>query len=238
MKTIGYLIIVFGSAISYGQKTFTLQSSIGDGFPVEINGRTYTVNSDELRINTNYPDFDTLAFLNEGPDHSRKVLCNFKPDSSYSLTVACCGSLDIAPAYKLQIDQLLFWDDEKDDGKIQALLLDRPHISLQLTREPDRPVYGWYADMACFTRYKQLTTDKWEYGTPEKCFYWSNVSTFLFFESENACPDGWNQQGECEEYPDESITVLGSVTYRLFDNERFILSYDPMLKKVSLAYEH
>ncbi|MBX2947734.1 MAG: hypothetical protein KF704_00530 [Crocinitomicaceae bacterium] len=238
MKAISYLIIILSTALSYGQKTFTIQSAIGDGFPVEINGRTYRINSTEIHISTNYPNFDTLAFLNEGPDQFMKVLCNFKPDSNYSLTVACCGSMDIVPTHKLQTDKLLFWDNEEDHEEVQALLMDKPHISLQLTQASEQPVYGWYADMACFTRYKQLTTTKWEYGTPEKCFYWNNVSTFLFFESENTCPDGWNEQGECEAYPDEAITVLGSVTYRLFDNERVVISYDPVSKKISLAYAH
>lgn len=238
MKIIGYLIIVFSAATSYCQKTFTIQSAIGEPFPVTINGTKYNLNNTETIVQTNYPGFDTLLFPGIVLDDDFKVICNFKPDSGYSLINACCGIMDIVPTRKLQSDKLLFWDNEESYEEMQALLLDRSQISLRLTQASERPVYGWYADRACFTRYKQLTTTKWEYGTPNKCFYWNNVSTFLFFESENACPDELNQQGECEEYPDETITVLGSVTYRLFDNERFILSYDPLSKKVSLAYDH
>lgn len=238
MKTIGYLIIILSATLSYGQKTFAIQSALGEVFPVTVNGTKYILNDTETRAKTNYPDFDTLVFPGIILGEDIRIICNFKPDSSYSLVNACCGSPDIVPTHKLQTDKLLFWDNEEDQEEVKALFMDKPYISLQLSQSSDRPVYGWYADMACFTRYKQLTTAKWEYGTPEKCFYWSNVSTFLFFESDNACPDGWNSQGECEEYPDETITVVGSVTYRLFDNDRFILSYDPVSKKVSLAYDH
>lgn len=238
MKAIGCLIIILGAVICHGQQTFTIQSAMGESLPVTINGRKYNLNDTETIAQTNYPDFDTLIFPGIILGDDIHIICNFKPDSSYSLINACCGVMDIVPTYKLQVDKLLFWDNEEDHEEVQALLMDKPHISLQLTQASEQPVYGWYADMACFTRYKQLTTIKWEYGTPEKCFYWNNISTFLFFESGNACPDGWNEQGECEAYPDEAITVLGSVTYRLFDNERVVISYDPVSKKISLAYAH
>ena len=223
-----------------GQHDFKLNSAVGDSLWVEINGLKFCLNKEPIDIKTNYPQFDTLRFLSESANSDVRIICNFKPDSSYSIAWACCACLDIIPASKLKHDSLKIWyeDYESNFSKIQKLLLDRPNISMRLEHENNDTIYGWYVDMACFPQFKRLSTDKWEYGVPQKCFYWNNISPFIFFtSSENyeTIDDGLIE----DIYPEsEEIDLLAKITLRLFDNERFILIYNPGTKNVKLEYEN
>ena len=236
------LIIIF--IISFptflvGQSTFKLNSEVGDRLRLEINGRIFYLQEKPINISTNYPQFDTLVFLSEGSNSNDKIICNFKPDSSYSIASACCASLDIIPTSKLKNDSLKAWyeDYESNFSKIQKALLDRPHISLRLRSESNDTIFGWYVDMACFPQFKKLDVEKWDYGAPEKCFYWNNISPFIFFRSSVHYES--NEKGIIEDvYPEyEEIEILGEIQVRLFDNNAFILTFDPETKKVKLEYE-
>ena len=72
------------------------------------------IDSVGTKILTNYPSFDTLVFKSEFPGSNNPIICNFKLDTTYYITVACCGSLDIIPTSKLKNDSLNYWDFEKD----------------------------------------------------------------------------------------------------------------------------
>ena len=237
------LIIVFIISLPtflVGQNNFNLNSEVGDSLWVEVNGQKFCLTKEEINIRTHYPQFDTLRFISEASNSNDKIICNFKPDSSYSIAGACCASLDIIPSSKLKNDSLKIWFEEYETNfpKIQKLLLDKPFVSMKIGTENSETIYGWYVDLACFPQFKRLSTEKWEYGVPQKCFYWNNISPFIFFKSSVNYES--NENGVVEDiYPEnEEIEILAEIQVRLFDNERFILTYDPETKKVKLEYEY
>jgi len=234
------LFLISFPAFLTGQNGFKLNSELGDSLWVEINGQKFCLNKEPITIRTRYPQFDTLSFISETSNSNSKIICNFKPDSSYSIMGACCANLDIIPSSKLKNDSLDLWFDDyqANFSKIQSLLMDLPFIALRLETETSDTIYGWYVDLACFPQFKRLNTEKWEYGVPQKCFFWNNISPFIFFKSSVSYES--NESGIIEDiYPDsEEIEILGAIQVRLFDNERFILIYDPETKKVKLEYGH
>ena len=223
----------------HGQKSFWLNSELGDSVWVEVNGQQFYLNNEPIRIRTQYPKFDTLRFLGAANKMTSKIICNFKPDSAYSIAEACCASVDIIPTSKLKNDSLkIWWDDyETYHPEIVKVIQDKPFISLRLLYETNDTIYGWYADLACFPQFKILSTEKWEYGVPEKCFYWNNMSHFVFFKS----PEKYepNADGVIQDvYPEYAeLEILGSIQIRLFDDERFVLVFDERTGKVRLEYE-
>jgi hypothetical protein len=236
------LIIIFIISLPtflVGQNDFNLNSEVGDSLWVEINGQKFSLGKEPIHIRTHYPQFDTLRFISEASNANDKIICNFKPDSSYSIAGACCASLDIIPSSKFKNDSLEIWfeDYESNFTKIQKTLLDRPKISMRIETEYKETIYGWYVDMACFPQFKGLNTEKWEYGVPQKCFYWNNISPFIFFTSTIDYES--NENGIIEDvYPEyDEIEILGEIQVRLFDDDHFTLTFDPETKKVKLEYE-
>ena len=225
--------------IGRGQHHFQLNSSVDDSLIVQINSQQFVLDSNFTSIPTHYPGFDTLVFLNTSASGTNPIICNFKPDTSYSVNIACCASLDIIPSSKLDHDSLRFWDYEKDHGKIKKQLMDRPSISMQVVNAQNDTIYGWYADYACMPTFKRLSNQEWRYGTPEKCYYWNNISTFIFFSSEENYLKSADKNGVIADiYPEpEEIEVLGRITLRLFDDQSFVLTYDTESKQVSVKYE-
>lgn len=233
----GKIIVIFLLIMnlnSFSQDHFNLNTVIGDSVEVTVNGTKIYLHSEYTNIKTNYPKFDTLFLSGKEP-----IICNFKPDTNYSVCGACCATLDVIPSSKLNCDSLKIWNFEEDASKIQNQLMDRPFVSLRLSQSTNDTIYGWYADYACMPKFKALTREKWEYGVPVKCFYWSNVSPFMFFKSIEDYTKGLRNNGEIEdEYPDyEKIEKLASINLRLFDNHRFILTYDIDTETILLEYD-
>lgn len=231
------LLCIMFPFITLAQKAFQFNTEVGDSLEISVNGSRYVLYAEPIEVQTNYPLFDTLQIFSEGPNIGDPILCNFKPDSAYSIASACCGSLDIFPACKLMNDSLGIWDYEGDFSRIQKLLMDRLYISIGLAIESREPIYGWYADLACFPVFKKLEVKNWAYGVPQKCFYWNNISSFIFFKSKVEYPE--NMEGQVEDiYPEEDdIEIIGEIQVRLFDNERFVMTFDPESGQVQLEYE-
>lgn len=231
------ILIIFIPTLLFGQNYFYLNSKTNDSVLVEVNGVSYVISEEPVRVKTKSPVFDTLVFKIEGPNSSDKIICNFKIDSLYSIAGACCATLDVFPAYKLKNDSLKVWDYEEDFTKIQKLLMDKPYLSLKLKSEEKDVIYGWHADMSCLPRFKSLSEQKWGYGIPQKCYYWSNISSFIFFKSKESYE--LNESGVVVGvYPNfDEIEVLGEIQVRLFDNERFVIEFDPKTQEIKLEYE-
>jgi hypothetical protein len=230
------LMLIFTTCLHlFGQQYFHLNSAL-DTVIVELNGTIYQVGASGNRLSTNYPGFDTVRLKRDY--WTSPFLCNFKPDSSYTLFPACCASMDIIPAWKARVDSLKIWDYELDFDKIQQLLMDKPVITLKIihgTRK-DR-IYGWYADYACFPRFKLITRRGWKYGTPFKCFYWSNLSHFVFFTSKHNYQKSTHTSGVVEDVYPEDVEELGAITVRLFDHQKFSIIYDVKLKNIRVQYD-
>lgn len=240
MKT----IITITSAIliytnTYAQKHFKINSSFGTE-SVNINGNIYTIDSTFTKIKTRYPKFDTLVFMNDGEANGRRVICNFMPDSSYSFIGACCGSTDIVPSWKAEYDSLKYWDFEYDFEKIQGLLMDHPLFTLKVTNASAKDsIYGWYVDHSCVPTFMLLDENGRNYGEAIKCFYWNNISPFIFFQSTENYKSYMDTEGlVLDIYPAfEQIKILGEINVRLFDNKKYILHYDLTKKVVTLEYD-
>lgn len=219
----------------YSQKKFTLKSPIG-AMTVKINGKQYQVDRIGTKIKTNYPMFDTLVFLADAPNINRPIICNFKPDTVYNISGACCGSLDIIPASKFTNDSLSLWDFENDFDKIQNQLMDRPFISIRTLNNPKDSIYAWHADASCGTEHKIIHAELWRLGVPPKCFYWNNITTIQFFKTDKTIPK--HETTDLEEFLSiDNIVELTDISFRLFDNERFVIVYDEKNNKVALQYE-
>jgi len=236
MKTI--LILTFfylNVTYCFSQKQFTLHSSIGSTI-VKINGIEYQADSIGTKIRTNYPKFDTLVFLRDAPNINRPIICNFKPDTVYTISVACCGSLDIIPASKFKNDSLSIWDFEEDFDKIQNQLMDKPFISIRTNGNHKDSIYAWHADAACMTEHKLINSTLWRLGIPPKCFYWNNITTIQFFTTDEKIAK--HEETDLEDFLQiKNIVELSSISFRLFDNERFVITYDEKNKSVKLEYE-
>lgn len=234
--------LLFLPAGAFGQ-SFYLQSAVGSDLPVRINGAVYVLDSSYTSVPTYYPLFDTLTFVHEGTDEAFSVLCNFHPDSSYTVIHACCGSLDLVTSRKACDKRLREWSENYDteSDKIQQVLMDRPSFILQLENGTKADsIYGWYSDHACFPQFRLLDNTGWAYGEAIKCFYWSNISYFEFFKSSADYRSFMNEAGIVEDvYPDFPDTVehLGHVAVRLFDDAWYVVSYDVATGKIRLRRE-
>lgn len=186
----------------------------------------------------NYPKFDSVLFIN---DNSSDFLANFQPDSSYTVIGACCGTMDIVASYRADHDSMYYWweDYEANFGKIQQILLNFPNISLKLAKNSKDSIFTWHADMSCMSRLNLITTKKWNYGIPEKCFYWNNITTFIFYKNDVGYPEYeiGNTEDGFVEFPNDIVDVLTSITFRLFDNKNYLITYDPKSNKAVLKEE-
>lgn len=236
------VLILLTSFISFSQNTFRLKHNFTSE-PVRINGVNYEVDSSGfLEIQTNYPGFDTLTFLRFG---NHPILCNFKPDSSYVVFMACCGSSDVVSYNKFENFKRDCFGFESEFLVLDAqdYLLDSPQISLRIKSQTKDTIYGWNADYACSSKFKRMTTQSWDYGTPMKCFYWSNINRFEFFTSGRNYLEEANKEGVVEDifreigFGDEKEDpVLGAVAVRLFDNHHFEIIFDPISHEVTIEY--
>ncbi|NQX93210.1 MAG: hypothetical protein HRT74_14005 [Flavobacteriales bacterium] len=217
------------------QNHFGLKSLAGSQ-QVSVNGSNFTVDSSSVTIKTHYPDFDTLIFLSEGPSTKSQIICNFKPDTSYVISVSCCSNLDIIPETKFDYDSLENWDYEKDFGKIQNHFRDRPFISIRTLETPFDSIYAWHADAACGTEHSVISKELWQLGVLPKCFYWNNISYFTFFKKSER--NETSQEEQLAEFLGfENIEILNSFSFRLFDDHRFVVVFDEKTGRVSLQYE-
>lgn len=217
------------------QRHFTLITSIGTQ-SVQVNGTIYQVDSNGIRIKTNYPQLDTLIFKSDVANVNDPILCNFKPDSTYAVSVACCGSLDLIKASRLNNDSLKYWDPETDLEKIHNQLMVKPFLSISTKQKTKDSIYAWHADAACNTEHKLISTKPWQLGIPPKCFYWSNITYLLFFKTNQQLPP--HKKTDTEEFLGiDNIVVLKSIGFILFDEEKFMLTYDEKKNEVSITYE-
>lgn len=234
------LIFLFVSNSSFGKDAFKINSSAGK-VKITINGIKYEIDSNYTSIKTRFPIMDTITFLEQtiGENSGRKLICNFKPDSSYTITPACCATLDIIQSYKVNIDSLNYWGEKEQYDKIQEKLMDQSYFILKIKNGTKKDsIYAWYTDYACFPSYKLIDEIGWEYGIPVKCFYWSNISTFTFFKTQQDDSEFKNEFGVIEDqFPSEKSETLATITVRLFDKDRYIITYDVLKKKISLEYQ-
>lgn len=235
MKLILTLIAVINISALFSQKKFLLLSHAGIR-DVLINGKKYKIERTGISIKTLYPKFDTLSFLSGAANQNDKIICNFKPDSSYVISGACCGSLDIIPQSRFNCDSLKYWDGEKDFEKIQNLFLDKPYLSVRTRKPPADSLYAWHADAACVTAHSLIDTSLWKLGIPPKCFYWNNITPILFFKTDALSQQKRND--DVAEFLDKkNVIELTTIYLRLFDNQKFILTFDEETRSVKLSYD-
>ncbi len=237
MKIIRFIILAVISNLSalFSQNEFLLASQAGYQ-TILLNGKKYNIDSAGTKIKTKFPNFDTLTFLTETANSNVAVICNFKPDSCYFITFSCCASLDLIPKSKFKCDSLKHWDGEKDVEKLKNQLLDKPFISIRTRNVPKDSIYAWHSDAACITEHKLINTDLWRLGVPPKCFYWTNITPILFFKTDANSKQKRNKDVE-EFLGKKSVIELATIYLRLFDNQKFILTFDEQKKSVQIAYE-
>ncbi len=236
MKTTFFGLLFFLSTIGgFAQRNqFTLNSYVGT-YPVKINGKKYSVDSIGIAIATNYPRFDTLIFLMHDPESLSPILCNFKPDSLYSVTMACCGMPDLVKA-KPHNDSLDVWKYPQDEDKIRNYWMDKPYISIRTKDQPKDSIYAYHQDFTLQPELKLIGINLWRLGVPRKGHFWNNITTIQFFKTDPNLPP--HKPTDFEEFLGmKNIVLLGSISFRLFDDQRFVIIYDETTNTVSLAYE-
>jgi len=234
LKRLFFLFFILGNSVIYSQKYFYLNSR-SDTIPVIVNGTIFKIGEEFQKIRTNYPRLDTIQFQDHAWKDSSCILCNFKPDTSYSLFFNCCGTIDINPSSKWNNDSLGLWDYETEFEKYQKVLMDLPYITLSISNGSEKDsIYGWYVDYACFPRFKILNKKGWNYGQPNKCFYWNNISPFLFFQSKENYDPYKDGNGIINDVYPADYYELARVYVRLFDNEKHRINYDVKTKKITV----
>ena len=244
------LVVILQTNQLYSVGQFRINSKLHDAVNIVVNGKEFTIDSTFTSVSGNYPKFDTLIIKIRDKGHNNRILCNFKKDSSYTIVYASCGNPDIIPSWKTNYDSLKIWSDDYENcsAKIQSYLSDRPSFTLKIINgSANDSIYGWYIDYACFPQFKILDEKGWNYGVPVKCFYWNNISSFMFFTSSEEYKKYIYHDGIVEDiYPDftfesetdkSNIEMLGIITVRLFDNEKYVISYDVKTKGISLSYD-
>ena len=102
------LLILFVGVLAhvgFGQKHFKIKSSVNKPIEIKVNGKVYTIDSTYQEIETHYPEFDSLILTWEKRNTTKDpIICNFKPDSTYSIYHSCCASLDIYPTSEVEHD--------------------------------------------------------------------------------------------------------------------------------------
>lgn len=237
MKQLLFFAFAFQISVGFTQNQFGIKSNVGDSLPIQVNGIMYYLDSTHTSIRTNFPAFDSLVFPTQG-GAKYPIICNFKPDSNYSVTPACCATLDVIPSYKIDNDSLKFWITEETNwGK--SYLMDLPRISFRITPPTSDTIYGWYEDHACFPEFKMLSEQKWEYGVPSKCFYWTNISPLQFFKESTDFSEFTEEDGVVYDvFPDfDKAEFLGTIRVRLFDDQDFLVTYNSITKKIVLEYD-
>lgn len=217
---------------TFCQNNFLLKSRIGEQ-KVLVNSFEYSIDSIGLNIKTNYPSLDTIQFLTS--PNPKPIICNFHVDSSYTLTVACCGSLDIIPSGQFENDSLKHWDFEKDFNKIQGQLLDQPYLIINTTADAKDSIFAWNADGSCEPVFNQINQTPWEMGVLPKCFYWNNTNHIMFFKKDVAFNNIENKDDDIESFLDISgVSRLLVVSVRLFHEKTFLMTYDYDNNEVSI----
>ena len=230
-----FTTFLLSATCAYTQITFTLNSRLG-AIQVNINGQNYVVDSNAISIPTHYPAFDTLIFLEQTSFADIPILCNFKPDSSYSIHLACCAEPDIIPASKFLADSLDYWVSEEQDSSIRNHFLDRPSISIKTSAPPSTNLYAWLIDFSAAPIYSSIDTTISKFGVPIKGdYYWNNITTILFFKIDTLTETHLGSPIE-EMLNIPNIVELYYLTLRLFDNGNYLLIYDEVTNSVSIAY--
>lgn len=242
MKTLFFLAFIFMYTPAQSQQGVTFQlNSSWNVHTVVLNGDSLHIDSNFQTLPTRYPAFDTLYLDGWGP-----VLCNFKPDSSYTLIIACCGTVDIIQTSKWnQWRQVLnaHPDSLFDVLDVQPYLIDHASYYMQLEGTTTDTVYGWYADYSCYPTIQRVSSVEPTFVPVEKCFYWSNINVFEFFTSDKdyleyalddgSIPDIFRETGEWDTKEGED-PLLGSIVVRLFDDGRFLIRFNLQTEKVTL----
>jgi len=153
----------------------------------------------------------------------------------------CCAMTDVAPSCRFRLIKYNVIDTtDEEDETIQYALMDMPSITFKIkTGNKKDSIYAWYQDHACFPSFKWIDEKGWDYGSPVKCFYWSNISAFTFFKSKADYSKDLNEFGIIEDiFPEdqEGYEHLGTIYVRLFDDEKFMITYDVKKKRIKLAY--
>lgn len=230
--TISILSLLF-SLNAFCQGNFLLNSRIGEQ-KVLVNSIEYTIDSVGLNIQTNYPSLDTIQFL--ARPNPKPIICNFHVDSSYTITFACCGSLDIIPSSQFENDSLQYWDYERDFSKIQSQLLDQPYLIINTTAEDKDSIYAWNADGSCTPVFNQINQTPWEMGVLPKCFYWNNINHIMFFKKDATYKTIENKDDDVESYLGiPGVSRLLVVSVRLFHKKTFMMTYDYENNGVSIT---
>ena len=120
--------------------------------------------------------------------------------------------------------------------KIQNQLRDKPFISIGTKGITSDTVYAWHADAACETEYKMIGKKLWKLGVPPKCFYWNNITSVVFFKLSNR-NHTMEEKQTAEFIGFDYIEIINRVSFRFFDDERFILILDDEDKTVNIEYE-
>ncbi|MEZ4842956.1 MAG: hypothetical protein R3A43_01755 [Bacteroidia bacterium] len=223
--------LLFIPICTWAQHTFRVNSVAGQQI-IWVNSEAYLTDSASIEIATNYPDFDTLVL----PLTKIKILVNFKPDSSYSIVPACCAEHDIIPKSKVQQHFIFNFDTAEHTINDLHATMDKPFISIRTSTKTDDTIYAWHADWACLTQQSALDTVPWRLGVPTKCFYWSNTTAILFFKIDNRMPI--HEKTDLEVFLGRTNLVeLTTIHFRLFDDQRFILTFEEKSNTAKLEYE-
>ena len=233
MKLLKFNVVLLLMVIAVQAKpTFKLNSYV-DAVSIQVNGVDYPLDTFYINIPTRYPDFDTIRFKGEIGNSRSAIYCNFKPDSSYSIAMACCGHVDIFQTYKLQALSLSTWDAEKESDKIRALLRDRPFISIKTKHKTSQPLFAWQSDASCETLQDTISKKRWDMGVFQKCFFWNNISTIMIYSihpdtnyHENAFVESLMQQ--------QNVVALNWFSFRLFDDQHYLIIYNERKKTFKL----
>ncbi len=243
-----YLIaLLLSGFLTYGfsQKTFKVNSNAGRKISIKINGHEYnTIDSSYRTITTASSVFDTLQISGGANSYETKILCDFKHDSSYTFILACCGSIDIVPSWKLSYDSLKIWSEQMDTNyeaahfKFQSWFMDHPKITFRIKNGSAKDsIYAWYSDHACFPSFKLIDENGWKYGSPIKCYYWSNISFFEFFKTKAIYDEKFINQGIIEDHFPDYSEKLGVIATRLFDDGWYSITYDLKTRQIILTQD-
>lgn len=186
-----------------------------------INGREVNNEIDQFKLETNYPNMDTIVFSSNDVGHnSDTIYTRFYPDSSFIFTIGCCNEgfdMFLVSDYQeivkgTEASSDLFWrNKEKTELTLKTHQYSKSDSLFVL--------YGDFGQIP-LTRSSELLSKKMNFKFPEKTEESNTIQTLVISEIDV------NNEIVLESYDQKK--------FRFFGSEKLIVDYFTKTKDIKL----
>ena len=260
MKNFFFILTIIISNHVLGQTTVFsddyLVNTRQEQYQWKINGVTFIPTKEKTVIYPNYPEIDTIIFIDKNNNKTPDTIFSRIPrDQEYIMTISCCDSyFDIFKVERnpiennddslsnLSIDSMLALDSNlaldsliwasKEYGQVKFIIKNKPRKDTLICI---------YTDFAGFP-YGQIITKRKNYDwlLPSKGFYSGNNDYIVFAHKKETLEYEVKENdiiswGDPDFYA--NFEVLKKFRIRLFNKEKVIIEYDYLTRETKLKFQ-